>query len=512
MTTTLWPHQQTGMALLRQALINGAVHPVLQLPTGGGKTKLAAKIILSALAKENRVTFVVPAISLIDQTVEEFTAEGIHSIGVMQADHPGTNEYALVQVASVQTLARRALPNTELVIVDECHVRHAIIEKWMRERPDIRFIGLSATPWARGMGKQYDALVIAATTQELIDQGILSKFRVYAPSHPDLSKVHTLAGDYREDELADAMDKPELTADIVSTWLRLGENRPTLCFAVNRAHARSIEQQFERAGVAVAYIDAYTDRAERRRIGEALAAGRVKVVVNIATLTTGVDWDVRCLILARPTKSEMLYVQIIGRALRSAPGKADAIILDHSDTTLKLGFVTSIKHDMLDDGEPKKVQPREAKAKAAKLPKECASPTCNYLKPAGVHKCPACGFEPVHREDIATKDGDLSQLTGEPKTADRATKQRFWSGLLWYVDNKGKSQGWASHRYKSRFGVWPRDLAAVAREPDVHCRNWVKAEAIRWAKGQDAIAKAKDQEHRSNVVDGIWHEPESNRS
>lgn len=495
--TDLWPHQQRGLAMLRQALMNGAKHPVLQLPTGGGKTKLAATIVKSALAKGNRVTFVVPSISLIDQTVASFGAEGIDHIGVMQADHPLTNEFARVQVASVQTLARRALPDTELVIVDECHVRHVIIEKWMTERPDLKFIGLSATPWARGMGKRFDALAIAATTQELIDAGVLSKFRVFAPSHPDLSKVHTLGGDYREDELADAMDKPELTADIVSTWLKLGEGRPTLCFAVNRAHARSLEQQFEQAGVSVAYIDANTDRAERNRIGEALAAGRVKVVVNIATLTTGVDWDVRCLILARPTKSEMLYVQIIGRALRSAAGKADAIILDHSDTTLRLGFVTAIKHDMLDDGEPKKVSPRAAKAKAAVLPKEC--PSCHAVKAAGIHKCPECGFAPVHREDVATRDGDLLQVNGVKVEADRATKQRFWSGLLWYVENKGKSEGWASHKYRERFGVWPRSLSATVREPDINTRNWVKA-------GQIAYAKAMEKQRAQTPQHGAPHD------
>ena len=439
MTAPLWPHQERGLAMLRQSLMNGAKHPVLQIPTGGGKTKLAATIVKSALAKGNRVAFVVPAISLIDQTVRAFGKEGIDHLGVVQADHPLTNEFALVQICSVQTLAKRTLPNVELVIVDECHQRFAVIENWMAERPDIRFIGLSATPWSRGLGKNYDALVIAATTQDLIDQGVLSKFRVFAPSHPDLSGVHTVAGDYHEGELADAMDKPELTADIVQTWLQRGENRPTLCFAVNRGHARSLEQQFERAGVPVAYIDANTPRDERDKLGKALEAGRIKVIVNIATMTTGVDLDVRCLILARPTKSEMLYVQIIGRALRGADGKTDAIILDHSDTTLKLGFVTDIKHDMLDDGTPKRAAPRAPRAKAETLPRECPNAECRAVKPVGVRKCPECGFEPIYREEIAVQQGNLEQLKGEKLADDRATKQRWWSGLAWYVEQRGKT-------------------------------------------------------------------------
>lgn len=486
--------------MLRQSLMNGARHPVLQLPTGTGKTRLAAQIIRQALAKGNRVAFVVPAISLIDQTVMAFGAAGIEHLGVVQADHPLTNDMALVQICSVQTLQRRAPPNVELVIVDECHMQFAIIAKWMKERPDIRFVGLSATPWARGLGKQYDALVIAATTQEMIEKGILSKFRVFAPSHPDLSKVHTVAGDYNEAELAEVMDKPELTADVVQTWLKLGENRPTLCFAVNRGHARSLEQQFEQAGVPVAYIDANTPREERKRLGDALEAGRIKVIVNIATMTTGVDLDVRCLILARPTKSEMLYVQIIGRALRSAEGKTDAIILDHSDTTLKLGFVTDIDiaHNMLDDGSPKKATPRKAREKAPSLPKECTS--CHAVKPAGVRKCPECGFEPVYREQIATQEGDLGLLKGERRADDRATKQRWWSGLAWYVEQKGKTEQWAAWRYHDRFDVWPRGLTWRAREPDVDVRNWVKASAIRYAKGAEA-ARKQVSAGRSNVVE-----------
>lgn len=373
--------------------------------------------------------------------------------------------------------------------MDEAHEQHKIIWQWMMERQSIPFIGLSATPWSRGLGRYYDDLLIAATTKDLIERGYLSKFRVFAPTHPDLKGVHTVRGDYDEGELAAAMDKPTLTADIVSTWMRIGENRPTFCFAVNRAHARSLEAEFERAGVTTAYIDAFTEREERTRIGQAFNAGRVKVVVNVGVLTRGIDWDVRCLILARPTKSEQLFVQIIGRALRTAAGKEDALILDHSDTTLKLGFVTDIHHEHLDTERPIEASSRRAE-KSVKVPKEC--PSCHFLKPAGVHKCPACGFEPVRRQAVETVDGDLVQLSGKPRTFRQVEKQRFWSGLLWYVENRGKSDGWAAHKYKDRFGVWPRGLRAISMEPDQLCRNWVKAAAIKWAKAQEKDRERAD--------------------
>jgi len=480
-------HQSDAIRMLRQSLASGHKRPMLQAPTGFGKTLTAAAVIQMALDKGNRVCFTVPAISLIDQTLDEFRAEGITDIGVIQADHPAVDWMARVQIASVQTLARRALPDTDMVLVDEAHQAFKVIFNWMADRPKLPFVGLSATPWTKGLGKHYDDLIIAATTRDLIARRFLSPFRAFAPSHPDLSGVRTVAGDYDEGQAAEAMDKPQLTADIVTTWLKSGENRPTLCFAVNRAHARSLEDEFRAAGVTTAYIDANTERDDRTKIGRAFATGLVKVVVNVGVLTTGIDWDVRCIILARPTKSEILYTQIIGRGLRTADGKEDCIILDHSDTTQTLGYVTDIKHEKLDVGRMAKVAKTEPKVREVRLPKECTS--CTFLKPAGVHVCAECGFAPARREDVATVDGELFQVQGGKSKDDRATKQRFWSGLLWYCDERGYSEGWASHKFKERFGMWPRSLRAVPATPDVHCRNYVRASQIRYAKSRGKADK-----------------------
>ena len=329
---------------------------MVQAPTGAGKTVIAAAIVNGALDKGKRVLFVVPFLSLVDQTVTAFVRQGLTDIGVIQGYHPMTDAQQPIQVASIQTLQRRALPPADIVIVDEAHRWFGFFGEWM-QRPEwakVPFVGLSATPWTKGLGKHYDDLIVATTTSELIDKGFLSPFRVFAPAHPDLSGVKVVAGDYHEGQLSEAMSKPVLVADTVATWLRLGEDRPTLCFAVDRAHARRIADEFEAAGVPTGYVDANTPADERERIGKRLREGQIKVVCNVFCLTTGVDWDVRCIILARPTKSEILYTQIIGRGLRTAEGKADCLILDHSDTTLRLGFVTDIHHEHLDDGRHQK--------------------------------------------------------------------------------------------------------------------------------------------------------------
>jgi DNA repair protein RadD len=171
---TLHPHQERAIAMLKRSLGTGHRRPVVQAPTGFGKTVLAGAIVRGALAKGKRIMFVVPAISLIDQTVQSFASEGIRNIGVVQADHPMTNYAMPVQVASAQTISRRArMPEVDLVVIDECHRWFRFYETWMADWNAIPFIGLSATPWTKGMGKHFDDLVIASTTQELIDAGFL---------------------------------------------------------------------------------------------------------------------------------------------------------------------------------------------------------------------------------------------------------------------------------------------------------------------------------------------------
>ena len=210
-------YQQRAIDALRASLASGKRRPMLQIPTGGGKTAIAGAVVQSALGKGRRVAFVVPYLGLIDQTVAAFERQGIGAVGVIQAFHPGTDGSQPVQVCSIQTLARRKLPEADLIIVDEAHRQYKFLTDWMRmpEWLTVPFIGLSATPWSRGLGKQFDDLIIGSTMAELIEQGHLCKFEVFAPAHPDLSNVRTVAGDYHEGDLSEAMSKPTLVADVV---------------------------------------------------------------------------------------------------------------------------------------------------------------------------------------------------------------------------------------------------------------------------------------------------------
>lgn len=482
----LRPHQTRAIEMLRASLGRGNRRPMLQAPTGFGKTLLAAAIVEGAQRKGNRVTFCVPALSLVDQTVEAFWAEGIRDVGVIQGAHELARSFRPVQIASVQTLMRRELPGSDVVVIDEAHRWFEFYGAWMANPEWVRvpFIGLSATPWTKGLGKHFDDLIVAATTEDLIEGGYLSRFRVYAPSHPDLSGVKTVAGDYHEGDLSDVMDKPSLTADVVETWRRMGEDRPTFVFAVDRAHARHLQERFQEAGVAAAYVDAFTSSEDRDTIRRAFHDGAIRVVCNVGCLTTGVDWDVRCIVLARPTKSEMLFVQMIGRGLRTAEGKQDCVILDHSDTHLRLGFVTDIHHDALDGGKAGKVA-RGEKSKEA-LPKEC--PACTFLKPAKVHACPACGFTPAKLSAVECEDGELVELSTRKRKPTPVEKRQFYAEIRGYAIARGKAEKWVLAQFRAKFNEWPHSQAVPPAEPGAETLGWIKSRQIAWAKSKQRAA------------------------
>ena len=488
-------YQQATIDNIRMALKDGYKRPVVQAPTGSGKTVVAAAIINMARQRDKRVLFCVPALSLIDQTVERFRENGIYEIGVIQAQHEMTDGTQPVQVCSVQTLARRTIPKADLVIIDECHVQFKLYDQWMGmgEWAGTPFIGLTATPWSKGMGAQgrWDKLIIGTTTQELIDAGSLSKFKVFAPAHPDLDGVKTIAGDYDLAGLSTAMDKGNLVADIVSTWLERGQDRQTICFAVSRVHAKHIQQSFVAAGVAAEYMDAFTDMDDRVDIIRRFGNGDVRVICNVGVLTTGFDADVRCIILARPTKSEILYTQMIGRGLRTAKGKDDLIVLDHSDTTLRLGFVTDIHHDKLNDGTK-----QQAAERTEKLPKECSQ--CHFLKPPKLLQCPACGFKPEPRAKVEVQDGELVELSSrrKAKPGDKPTPlqmQSWYSQLLLHGYLRNYKTGWAYWAFKDKFGISPpRNLTSI-RAPDItpEVQGWITHRNIRKFRTSPDAARGK---------------------
>lgn len=485
----LRPHQANALAGLKDSLRSGRKRPMLQLPTGAGKTVVAAHIVAGALAKNNRVAFVVPMLNLIDQTFERFMENGINpgDMGVMQGDHDWRRPHAPVQICSIQTVAKRGFPDAPIVVVDEAHLRFEAMDRWMQDRA-VRFIGLSATPWARGLGKSYDDLISPITMAELVAQGYLSPFRVFSPTHPNLDGIKLVGGDYHEGQLSERMSNPTIVADVVATWLEKGEDRPTLVFAVDRAHAALLHSEFESVGVKSAYVDANTPREERTALAARFQRGEIRVICSIGTMTTGVDLDVRCIVFARPTKSEILFVQCIGRGLRTAPGKEYVLILDHSDTHLRLGMVTDIIHDELDDGKKPKKSEVEKKEKLAPLPIECV--VCSCLIPVHAIECPNCGAVPKRASSVIQLDGELVELgRGKRPKGETATdrlvamgKQQIYGELRAVQAQLGRKDGWVGNTFRDIFGVFPRFLDDAPLEPSRELLAFIRHKDIAWAK------------------------------
>jgi DNA repair protein RadD len=279
-----------------------------------------------------------------------------------------------------------------------------------------------------------------------------------------------------------------LVGDVIQTWRERGQDRPTLVYGVNRAHAEHLKQRYEEAGVAAAYIDCNTDRVERERIFDRFRSGEVRVICNVATLGVGVDLPmVACIVDARPTKSEMRFVQAIGRGLRKAPGKDKLLVLDHAGNHLRLGLVSDINHDRLDDGEPRRNMGERAE-RAAPLPRLCDE--CKAVLPARAMRCPGCGAICEAKSAVVHLDGELVELGSGKSSAARATmddKAAFYGEVQWIARERGYSAGWASHQFRDRFGVWPNDWpvrnAPLAR-PSLKTRQWVLSRMIAYAKGR----------------------------
>jgi superfamily II DNA or RNA helicase len=254
-----------------------------------------------------------------------------------------------------------------------------------------------------------------------------------------------------------------------------------------------LQEQFIKAGVAADYQDAYTKSEARHLIRHRFHSGDIKVVCNVGTLTTGVDWDVRCIVVARPTKSEMLHVQIIGRGLRTAEGKDYCLILDHSDNHIRLGFVTDINHPDLDDGrEPRAKQKAED---TIKLPRPCVG--CKALLPPKTKVCPACGFEHQPRNGaIVCADGELLELdraTRQTKPALPARErliamgeQSVYSQLLHVRLIRGYKPGWAFYKFIEIFGHDPSGLNTHQMLPPTpEMKSWIKHKQIEYAKAKE---------------------------
>jgi DNA repair protein RadD len=251
-------------------------------------------------------------------------------------------------------------------------------------------------------------------------------------------------------------------------------------FASSCAHARLLQEQYSAAGVFAAYVDADTPDDERDAIKRSMERGETEVVVNVDVLTTGVDWPfIDCIQIARPTKSEMRWVQTIGRGLRTSKetGKKDCLILDHTDSWARLGNVTEIHHDCLDDGSGTKTAPKPRSEEAQ--PKAC--PKCHFIKPARTPTCPKCGFTTQVQAKVVVMPGKLEKVSKSKKTdPSQADKERWYQELIGYALRHGFKPGYGYFRFVDKFGHKPSTrYSKLPLDPSAEVSGWMTHYNIR---------------------------------
>lgn len=487
-------YQTAAITKARHAFAGGKRRLLIYGPTGSGKTVIGEALIRGAVAKGKKVAFVANRITLVKQASKHLTRGEIRH-GVIQGDNTRWTDRQVL-VCSIQTVARRGIPPVDVIIIDEAHgvPGTKAYHKLMEAHNALPIIGLSATPFAKGLGKEvkelhgpmFEELIVASTIGDLVDQGYLVDCDIFVPVEIDLTGVRTKRNefgeqDYNESDLDKAMNKPQLVGDIVEHWLELAGHKPTVVFASSIAHSKHICGRFSEVGIPAEHIDCYTDEEERAAIMHRVETGETRVICNVDILTEGWDFPAcEVMINARPTKSLTRWIQRAGRILRPAPGKTRGLILDHSGSAHHLGYPTDDLPLRLDGGTEK----QSATKPKDKLPKVC--PKCKFLKPVGVHECPQCGFAPEHKAEVSVGDGTLTPLAR--KRASMSDKQDAYSQLLHVAHQRKYSTGWVSHKYRTLFGVWPKGMDEVAKEPSVEMKRWLVSEAIRYAEGKDRVA------------------------
>jgi DNA repair protein RadD len=497
----LRPYQAEIIAEFERKVAAGQRRVIIVMPTGSGKTVVAAEVARKAVSNNERVLFLAHRREIISQTSQKlFDVDLEH--GIIQAGFP-VRLTEPVQVASIQTLHSRAirgsrieLPEANLIIVDECH--HATAETYRKiigAYPKATLLGMTATPCrgdGRGLGGIFDALIESPQVAELVDTKFLVGTKVYAPTAPDLAGVRVQAGDWVESQLAERMDRPKLVGDIVEHWHRLAEGRKTVVFASGVQHSLHIRDEFLKSEARAAHIDGATPKPERDSILRQLAHGELEVVTNCMVLTEGWDMpDIGCCVLARPTRKMGLYRQMIGRVLRPAEGKTDAIVIDHSGAVHRHGFVEdrvewSLSPDTYADNPAHK---HRGEHEAGSRLVECSK--CGALRVGG-EACRHCGFKPsLPPKPVQFIDADLAIVARNGTAANYFTSDQrrdFFAQLRAVAQMRGYKDGWTAHKFRERFGAFPpwdyKQLQPAA--PSESTLRWVKSRQIAYAKSRAA--------------------------
>ena len=394
-------YQKRSINLLYEWLRKNEGNPCLVLPTGSGKSHIVAELCKDALTQwpETRILMITHVKELIEQNASKMRQHwagaplGIYSAGLRQK-----NLSEPITFAGIQSIRNRApeIGHVDLVIVDECHlISHKaeggyreLIKKLFEINPDLRVIGLTATPFRLGHGyidedgALFDDRIEPVTIEELIHKGYLSTLRSKkTDTKLNVDGVHKRGGEYIESELQAAVDNDDTNYKVIKEVIdRANESKHWLVFCTGVAHAEHIAQTLMDSGVSAACVTGKTPPAQRENLINRFKSGEIQALTNANVLTTGFDFpDIDLIVMLRPTMSPSLYMQMAGRGLRPKSQSKHCLVLDFAGNVEAHGPIT-------------RVRPPHKSGRGGEAPvKVCEE--CNEIVHISVMVCPECGYE-----------------------------------------------------------------------------------------------------------------------
>lgn len=496
-TLKLWPEQEQILARLHEGFLAGHRAQVLYGPCGFGKTEIAVSM-LDATARNNKRSAMLLDLKLLcAQTSARMEKYGIDH-GIVQPKSPRWRPELPIQVCMVQTLeAREGFPAVKLLIVDEAHVLRESVLEFIHNNPSVYVVGLSGSPFTKGMGSVYTNVVSGVTVNELVDKGRLINPRVFIARQIDMTGAKKVAGEWSDKEATARGIK--ITGDVVAEWVSKTQEvfagpRKTIVFCSGVAHGDDLAQKFQEAGfnfVSISYKDSAKDPEYVAQVLQEFSKPDSEIHGLIATdmLTKGFDVTDVCVgVSARPfVKSFSAHVQQLGRIMRPHEGKEESIWLDHSGNYLRFrdqwdDLCVNGVNALDDDAEKVKPEPSDQDKEASKCPK------CGHLWSASSDVCSHCGFERVRKNAVVALPGEMTELSSTPKKEKYSAdfKRDFYSQLIGWTVEKNKKPGMAYYLYQDKFKVGPSMAKPAAMAPGPEVLSWIRSRNIAYSKRKAA--------------------------
>jgi DNA repair protein RadD len=460
-------YQAEQVGHVAEAMRQGFQRILVQGATGSGKTHVIATIVLAAFVAGFRVLILATRTRLVRQLHERLTAFDTPH-GVIANPLPELRNYsAPVQIASVDTLHRRAvvnehipLPSADVVIFDEAHLstadtRLGILDSY----PEAVRIGFTATPArksGRSLGAAFDILILGRSIRELTAAGTLVPLRIFNTPVVTVKELRAVPkdndGDYQSAVLGDLLSRPKLVGDVLENWLRIAKGKRTLAFCVNKTHGAALLAEFLRQGVQAEMLTDQDEEDTREEVVARLERGETHILINCFLMSYGVDIpSVEAVVLARPTRSLTMFLQMVGRGLRPSPetGKRDCILIDHGHVVENLGLPQSDFGWNLDDTRNASREAAERTKSAAEVMRTCPECTAIWLTSEQGAVCPECGWKPLPKSKaITAHEADLEEMA-DVEDQSTPNDQRV---MCFYRE----ACGWYARRWPDRWMAKPK--------------------------------------------------------